>query len=57
MSSHKQLNEEERYHLYIMINQGISLRKIAKGMNRYHSSLSRELKRNKGKKGYRYKQA
>ena len=57
MSSHKQLNEEERFHLYIMINQGISLRKIAKGMDRCHSTLSRELRRNKGKKGYRYKQA
>ena len=57
MSSYKQLTEEERYHIYTMRQQDISLRQIAKGMGRSHSSLSRELKRNKGKNGYRYKQA
>lgn len=52
-----QLTEEERYHIYTMIKQDISLRQIAAGMGRSHTSLSREIRRNKGGNGYRYKQA
>jgi IS30 family transposase len=37
--------------------QGYSQTFIAKSMNRSKSTISRELSRNTGKKGYRYKQA
>jgi IS30 family transposase len=57
MSSYTQLTAEERYHIYTMTKKGLSLREIAKGMGRSHSSLSRELRRNKGGSGYRYQQA
>ena len=52
-----QLTLEERYHVQIMRKQGKSLRSIAIGMGRSHSTLSRELRRNQGGRGYRHKQA
>jgi IS30 family transposase len=52
-----QLTQEERYCLYTMRKQAISLRVIAKAMGRSHTTLSRELKRNIGQKGYRHHQA
>ena len=52
-----QLTAEERYHIYTMLRQEVSLRQIAKGMGRSHTSLSREIRRNKGDRGYRHKQA
>ena len=52
-----QLTKEERYHLYTMRNQHLSFREIAKGMGRSHTTLSREVARNTGQKGYRYQQA
>ncbi len=56
-SSYIQLTSEERYHIYTLKKQGKSLREIDKGMGRSHTTLSRELVRNTGRKGYRYKQA
>ncbi|MFT5084022.1 MAG: IS30 family transposase [Lentisphaeria bacterium] len=56
-AKYTQLTAEERYHIYTMRKQSISLREIAKGMGRVHTSLSREIRRNKGENGYRYKQA
>ncbi|MDH3503412.1 MAG: IS30 family transposase [Nitrospirota bacterium] len=52
-----QLTQEERYCLYTMSKQATSLRAMAKAMGRSHTTLSRELKRNTGQKGYRYQQA
>ena len=52
-----QLTQEERYCLYTMSKQEISLRSMAKSMGRSHTSLSRELKRNTGQRGYRHSQA
>jgi len=52
-----QLTQEERYCLYTMRKQETSLRAIAKVMGRSHTTLSRELKRNTGQKGYRSHQA
>ena len=54
---YNQLTEAERYHIYTMKKQRSSLREIAKGMGRSHTSLSRELRRNTGGNGYRHKQA
>ena len=53
-----QLTLQERYPIQVMRKQGKSLRSIAIGMGRSHSTLSRELRRNQGGRGYyRHKQA
>ncbi len=57
MNTFTHLTQEERYHIYLMRKQNISMGKIAQSMGRYKSTISRELKRNTGKCGYRYKQA
>lgn len=46
MKKYKHLNLEEREKLYAMKAQGLSLRSIAKKLDRSQSSLTRELKRN-----------
>lgn len=46
-----------RSQIYALKSTGISLRKIAKQLNMHASSISREVKRNKGKRGYRIDQA
>jgi IS30 family transposase len=55
--SYKQLTENERYQIYTLLKVGFSLKAIAAELNRHPSTISRELKRNKGLKGYRPKQA
>jgi len=57
MSTYTHLTREERYHIETLIKQKMSLNSIAKGMGRAVSTLSRELKRNTGQRGYRYRQA
>lgn len=52
-----QLTEAERYHIYTMKKQGYSNTKIAEGMGREPATIGRELRRNTGKRGYRYQQA
>ena len=44
---------EERTFLYLSKKEGLSIRKISELMGRSPSSISRELRRNVGKKGYR----
>ncbi len=51
------LSLEERYYIEVQGKEGISLNKIAKALGRAPSTLSRELNRNTGQRGYRYKQA
>lgn len=51
------LTKEERYYLCQNLKSKKSLRQIAKELERNASTLSRELKRNTGQRGYRYKQA
>ena len=46
MSHYKHLSIEEREKLYLMLNQGISIRKIAAFLNRSPSTVSREIHRN-----------
>lgn len=53
MKKYKHLELEEREKLYALKLQGLSLRKIAKVLNRSQSSLTREIKRN-GKKRLGY---
>jgi len=54
---YKQLTSEERYYIATCLRQGISKNQIAKGLNRSHTTVLREISRNTGSNGYRYKQA
>lgn len=55
--SYKQLTEEERYQIYGYMKAGYTQIEIAKMLDRHESTISRELARNRGLKGYRPKQA
>jgi IS30 family transposase len=55
--SYNHLSSEERAQIYILKKSGDSSRKIGQKLRRSASTISRELKRNKGGKGYRPKQA
>lgn len=55
--NYKQLTENERYQIYIMKKAGHSQENIAILLKRSPSTISRELRRNKGLKGYRPAQA
>ena len=57
MSYYIQLTQEERYHISVLCKEGFSKAETAKKVNRHISTISRELNRNTGKKGYRPKQA
>jgi transposase, IS30 family len=51
--NYKQLTENERYQIYTLLKVGFSLKAIAGELDRHPSTISRELKRNKGLKGCR----
>ncbi|WP_345258905.1 helix-turn-helix domain-containing protein, partial [Marinicella pacifica] len=55
--SYTHLSSEERYHISVLRKTKISLSEIARILGRNKSTISRELERNTGKRGYRYKQA
>lgn len=55
--SHHQLTENERYQIYVMKKACHSQKDIADMLGRHPSTISRELKRNSGLKGYRPAQA
>jgi transposase, IS30 family len=57
MKRYKQLNLEERYHIYACLTNDKSLQEIAKDLGRSPSTISREIKRNKGFRGYRPQQS
>jgi len=57
MKPYNQLACELRYQLYALNKSGMSQTKIALQLGVSQSSISRELNRNKGKRGYRPKQA
>ena len=48
---------EERFPIYKLRQDGCSCHRIARELGRSHSTVIREVNRNKGKRGYRYKQA
>ncbi len=54
---HKQLTLEQRYYIATSYKNGQSMRSIAKILNISHTTVSREIKRNTGKRGYRHNQA
>ena len=51
------LAQEERFLISKLFQAGWSRRKIASKLGRHHTTISREVKRNRGKRGYRHKQA
>lgn len=51
------LTRDERCQIYAHKSSGLSGRKIAQMLEIHPSTISKELKRNSGSKGYRYKQA
>jgi IS30 family transposase len=55
--SHRKLNKNDRSQIYILHKQGYSQQAIANAIGVHQTSISRELNRNKGQKGQRYKQA
>jgi len=57
MSGYTQLTQEERYQIYAWKKVGHSQSEIASLLGRDKSTISRELRRNQGLKGYRPQQA
>ena len=57
MSKYTQLTQEQRYQIYAFMKAGFSQSYIASEIGVHKSTISRELRRNRGKKGYRPKQA
>lgn len=55
--SYTHLSLEERHYIEIEHKKGVSMNKISKSLSRNQSSISREINRNTGQKGYRHKQA
>ena len=51
------LTQQERYQIYALLKEGLSLSAIGKNIGKDKSTISRELQRNRGQKGYRPKQA
>lgn len=51
------LTQEQRYQIYALSKEGLSQEAIGKNIGKDKSTISRELRRNKGLKGYRPKQA
>ena len=57
MNTYKQLTYELRCQIYALKKIGLSQNKIVKQLNVSQSTISRELSRNTGRRGYRIKQA
>jgi IS30 family transposase len=57
MNHYRQLAYEQRYQIYFMLRMGISQTEIAKDIGVHRSTISRELHRNRGGRGYRPIQA
>ena len=55
--SYTQLTHEERYQIYALKKAGQNQAQIAEILGRNPGTISRELHRNRGLKGYRPKQA
>jgi len=56
MSSYTQLTQEERYQIYALMKAGHSQSEIAAMLERNKSTISRELRRNRGLRGPRQSQ-
>ncbi len=57
MRGYTQLTQEQRYQIYILMKAGYTQTEIANLLGIHKSTMSRELRRNCGKRGYRPQQA
>lgn len=57
MKSYTQLTQDQRYQISAFLKAGFSQSAIARELNVDKSTISRELRRNRGERGYRPKQA
>ena len=57
MSHYTQLTQEQRYQIYALNNAGFFQAEIAKEVGVHKSTISRELRRNRGLRGYRPQKA
>ena len=57
MRKYTQLTQEQRYQIYAFLKAGFLQTEIASEIGVHKSTISREIKRNRGKRGYRPKQA
>jgi len=55
--AYKHLSQEEPYRIYILMSAGNSQQQIAELLCRHKSTISREIARNTGGRGYRPQQA
>ena len=55
--TYKQLTREQRYQIYALMKAGLFQSKIAKVIGVHKSTICREIRRNRGRRGYRPKQA
>ena len=55
--TYTQLTQEQRYQIYALLKMEHSQTKIATVIGVHKSTISREIRRNRGKRGYRPKQA
>lgn len=55
--SYHQLNQNQRYQIEQLLKEGLKKKEIAERLGVHPSTISRELSRNKGLRGYRYQQA
>lgn len=57
MGHYRQLTQEQRYGINMLLKTGHNRSEIAVGIGVHKSTISRELKRNRGLRAYRHKQA
>ncbi|MSQ65976.1 MAG: IS30 family transposase [Limnohabitans sp.] len=57
LMTYKHLSQAERYQIHALLKAGHDQSEIAKQLDRHKSTISRELNRNAGSRGYRPKQA
>ena len=55
--SYKHLSLEERHYIQLSMKKGLTLSEIAQALERSTSTILREVRRNTGRRGYRYQQA
>lgn len=55
--NYTRINEKERHFIETMLKENKAIHEIARFLARSPSSISREIRRNRGRKGYRHKQA
>jgi IS30 family transposase len=57
LKKYTRINKENRFEIYELKHSGFSIRKMAEIIGKHPSTISRELKRNLGQRGYRPDQA